>query len=463
MKPKPRVGGIVRRAAWAGVLLILGAIATAGAPADDLKRYNDDLRLLSAKVAQYRHRLKASGDGAARLAALETELARLKAAVEEMTRLVSDLESKDSRLRYLKVMEVEPKGRELERVRQGQDQRYEQLAQQRAAVEREWAWWATQQHTFKTPEEEAGLAAAWTQYNRIKAMDDRYKADLARAEREMREEFDRALAVYTQAQRELSEAETSRERVARQLEQHTGQYGESRAPLVEQLVDLDNTPPPASVPLTPFSNGVLPSEAGLVPVVRPPVGPGANTRALDQLRVVTASSRGAAGRDAGDQDVTVPVNVTASTVGSYQFDTGGGLDPAALPEVDAPPAAAAVPLVVPSSPTVREDAPATVRNSPKLQELATRQADNVRKLDELYAARRTLVQQGAAASPAELTKMVQDISTTHAAIAMDVVTEKLAEGSKTIDLTIVPKTQRKRISDIVVPPPETNPPPPPPQ
>ncbi len=203
------------------------------------------------------------------------------------------------------------------------------------------------------------------------------------------------------------------------------------------------------------------SEAGLILRVTPPVGPGRNTRALDQLRVVTASSRDAAGRDEHDQGIGEPAQVTASTEAGYQFDTGGGTGVAPLPGVDPPPAAPAVPLVVPVSPVVRDDAPTPVKNSPKLQQLASRQVENVKKLDDLYAARRALLQRGADATPAEWTKVVADISTTHAAITRDVVAEKLAEGSGTIDLTIVPKSQRKRTADIVVPPPELPPPAPP--
>lgn len=453
------------RRRWPLALLaafLLTTAAGAGEATDNGKHYQDDLRLLSTKVGQYRYRLKSSRDGAQQLAELDQALAKLKAEVDEIAELAGELDDKDSRLHYLKEMELGPKERDVDRVRQAQEQRYEQLNRQRQGVEREWAWWATQKHTFKTPDESAGLAAAWVQYNRIKALEDAYKADRARAQEEMKDEFARAVAAYTKAQQELSETETRREQMAEKLGQRTGNYAAGRAPIVEQLVSLDNAPAPVNVPLTPFSNGVPPEKSGKIDRVKTPIGPGANTHALDQLRVVTASSRVAAGHDDQDKDNgLLPPNVTASTVSSYEFDNGGGTGVAPLPEVAAP--AAAVPLVLPPSPAEREDAPAPVKASPELQKLANHRVESVKKLDDLYAARRVLLQQGAAASPADWTKVVQDISATHAAIAMDVVTEKLAEGSQKIDAQVTLRPQRKRISDIVVPPPDTNPASPPPK
>lgn len=437
--------------------LWLATFAAGGEATDSAKRYQDDLRLLTAKVGQYRYRLKSSREGEQQLAELEQALARLKAAVEEITALAGELDEKDSRLHYLQEWELGPKEREVDRLRQAHEQRYEQLARQRQAVDREWAWWATQQHVFDRRTEEAGYQAAWVQYNRIKALDDAYQADRAQAEREMREQFDRAVAAYTKAQQELGETATKREQIAGKLGERTGGYATGRSPVVEQLVALDNTPVTVNVPLTPFSNGVTPGQAGTIARVKPPIGPGMNTRALDQLQVVTASSRTAAARDDQDKDNGVmPPTVTASTVSSYEFDTGGGTGVAPLPEV-ATPVAPAVPLVLPVSPAEREDAPAPVKASPELQKLAGNRVENVRKLDELYAARRALLQQGAAASPADWTKVVQDISATHAAIAVDVVTEKLAEGSQKMDAQVTLRPARKRISDIVVPPPDTNP------
>jgi hypothetical protein len=425
----------------------------AGETSDSMRAYEKDLRLLGVKVTQYRYRLKSSAEGAERLAALEEQLARLKAAVDQLNELAGAVDAQDGRVHYLKEMEVGPKGRDFERFTQASEQRYEQLDRQRQAVDREWDWWATQKHHFNTPEEQAGLDAAWVQYNRIKALDDRYKSDYAQAQRELREQYEQTLAAYTKAQEELGAAATKREQLAERLQGQMSAYNDARGPLVAQIVQLDNTPEPVSVPLTPFPNGVPPADAGLIPRGRPPVGPGSNTRALDQLRVVTASSRSAAGRDDQDLNVTDPVLVTASTESTYGFDTGGGTGVAPLPDVAAAPATAAVPLVLPVSPVVAADAPAPVRNSPKLQQLATRQEGNVKKLDDLYAARRALLQRGPEATPAEWTKVVQDISTTHAAIIGDVVAEKMAAGSKTIDLTFTPPPQRKKISDIVVPSP----------
>ncbi len=440
--------------------LVAAPLARAGEAAASVKAYEKDLRLLTMKVDQHRYRLKSTREGADRLADLEAHLARLKACLEKISSLASDVDAQDSRVHYLQEMEVGPKGRDFERLNQAHQQRAEQLRQQVQAVNREWDWWATQKHNFVTPDEQAGLDAAWVQYNRIKALADRYKSDLAVAQREMREEDDRALAIYTKAQQELSEAETKRDQLASRLQGQMSAYTDARGPLIEQFVALDNAPEPVSVPLTPFSRDVRPDEAGLTARRKPPVGPAFNTRALDQLRVVTATSRSADGRDERDQVMTAPALVTASTESSYQFDTRTDTKMAPLPEVDAPPAVAAVPLVLPPPAATSETAPAPVKNSPKLQQLAARQTDNVKKLDDLYAARRALLQRGTDATPAEWTKVVQDISTTHAVIARDVVAEKMAEGSKTVDLTFTPPPQRKKISDIVVPSPVSPSPPP---
>jgi hypothetical protein len=415
--------------------------------ADNAKRYQDDLRLLATRVAQYRFTLRASRDGAQRLAVIEVELAHLKANVDELVSAAGEVDAQDRRLHYLKEMEVDPRQRELDRLQQINAQRYEQLRQEKAALDARWAAYAATKHTFITPQESAAYAAAWVVYNGLIAQEKRYNADLAQANAEANGTLDKAVEATTKAQRELSAAETKREQSAQELKDLADRYGANRAPLVEQLMDLDNAPAPVRAPLTAFPHGVPPSEAGLVPRAQPPVGPGSDTHALDQLRVVTASSLAAAGQDASGQTNGAPAaNVTAKTVSGYEFDSAGGMNPVPLPDVAAPeaqPVAPAVPLVMPPP----EDVPAAAKDSPKLSQADQRQADNFKKLEQLYAERQKLARQGPAASPEDWTRVVKEISTAHAEITTDAVVKKLAKGSRFIDTTVAPAPAQEKGPD----------------
>lgn len=420
--------------------------------ADNAKRYQDDQRLLSMRVAQYRFALKATPEGTQRLNVMEVELARLKANVDELVSTAGEVDAQDRHVHYLKDMEVDPKQRELDRLQQINVQRFQQLSMEKAALDSRRAAYDASRHTFTVPPEGAAYAAAWAAYNSLKDQEKQYAADLAKANEEASGALDKAVDETTEAQKELSAAETKREQSAQELKELAEEYGNIRDPLVQQLVALDDAP--VRAPLTPFRNGVPPSEAGLVQREQPPVGPGSNTHALDQLRVVTASSRAAVGQDAsGQASGALPVSVTAKTESGYEFDSAGGMNPAPLPDEDAPeakPAAAAVPLVVPAP----DDGPAA-KASPRLAQADQRQADSLKKLDQLYAERQQLVQQGPAASPEDWTRVVKEISSAHAEIATDVVIEKLSKGSRFIDNTVEPAPAHEKISDIKVPAPDS--------
>jgi hypothetical protein len=192
-------------------------------------------------------------------------------------------------------------------------------------------------------------------------------------------------------------------------------------------------------------------KAGTVVTPWRPIGPGNNTHALDQLRVVTASSRDAAGVDDQGRVVNPPAEPVAKNESGYGFDTGQGTGMADLPGVGTPASqpATAVPLVLPAPP---ENAPPAIKQSPTLQKFSQTQTDGFSKLDQLYQQRRELMQQGTQATPEAWTQVVKQISETQAAVNLAGVGLKLAEGSQLIDLTIVPKSQRK-VSDLTLPPP----------
>ncbi|HZP60164.1 MAG TPA: hypothetical protein VFB27_07540, partial [Opitutaceae bacterium] len=439
--------------AWLAGLLALGVCLRA----DDfnLEPFQQDARMLSSKIAEFQYRLKSSKDGEQRLSDLESQLNQLKACLDRLTELAGDLSTEESHLHYLKNMELDPKEREVERVRQNAEQRLQDITQQLEA----WNAEADRHNAQKpNPEDEGAVSAYNAEANEGNARHEHMVADYDRIREEVQQEIEQAVQALAKVQQEYTDAETKRDQTVSQLQDQAQQYTTARGPLVDQLVALESEPVPTSVPLTPFSRGVAPQEADTVPVERLPVGPGNDKHAIDQLQVVTSSSRAAAGRDENDKPAAAgtPADVTAKVRSGYEFDSGGGLAPAALPNVDVPagePVSQAIPLVVAPAPNERADAPPEVKESPKLQAVAQQQADNFKDLDQLYTKRRELAQQGANASPQEWTKVVNDISTKQAAITTAAVQQKLAEGSKTIDLTIIPKAQRKKISDLNVPPP----------
>lgn len=444
----------IRPTAWLAALLLAVSLA---AEAPKVEPFEKDAEFLATKIAQYRYRLKSSREGEQRLSAMESSLNRMRSVISQLRDLGSEIESKDGRLRYLRTMELEPKQREIERIRQTFDAEVRRFQGERQSLNGEIQRHNNAKHVFQLPEE----AGALQSYNAEKAdLDARGAALDRRADergRELQQQFEAAVQAFGKLQQEFAENETKRDQALQNFQSQAGEYTGARETVVNELVALDREPEPVpvvNVPLTPFSQGVKPEEAGTIPVARPPIGPGNNAHAIDQLRVVTKSSRDAAGRDGRDKEVTSPAEETARVDTSYTFDIGGGTGMADLPDVATPEAKQqqAVPLEVPPTPIERSETPAPVKNSPVVQEFARQQSEGLSKLDQLYQQRRELQQQGAAATPEAWTTVVNDISKAQSEVNMAGVGLKLAEGSALLDLTIVPKAQKK-LSDLTVPPP----------
>ena len=452
MNPSRRPRIDLRHAAWLLTLMLAATAARSEAPA--VEPYEKDVNFLASKVAQYRYRLKSSSDGSTRLSTLETGVAEMKSIVPQLKEHAEEIEAKDSKVQYLKTMELGPKERELDRVRRDVQLWTEEIGRDEDALNQAIAVHNGGKKLYTLPDEQAGLDA----YNAEKAMlEGRQSALNARRDKrkaELKEQFTAAFVAYTKAQQELSETETKRAQAAQEFQTQAGQYATARGPVVAELEALDNEPTPTvSVPLTPFSQGVPPGEAGTIPIVPAPVGPGNNTHAIDQLQVITSSDRFAAGRDEHDQPVNSPPPAVAKHASSYGFDDGKGIGKADLPEVGTPEGKPvdAVPLTVPPAPAAQENAPPAVKASPTLEKFAQKRTEGFTKLDQLYQQRRELMQQGPQASPEAWTQVVKDISSTQAAVNMAGVGLKLAEGSQLMDLSIVPKSQHK-ISDLNLPP-----------
>ena len=296
------------------------------------------------------------------------------------------------------------------------------------------------------------VAAIRIHYNAVQA---EAKKFLAEAQRE----FERAVAAAGKAQAEMSEVGTKHGRAATEFGETAGRYAAIRDPLAGRLHEIENQPD-ISLPITSFGPGSVPGgEAGLV--ARPaPIGAGVTPRALDQLRIVTTTSKTAA--DTPDDHLGVGP-VTTSMVSGYQFDTKEGLPPVDLPAVDVPegvpvdaPAppqeAAAVPLVMEPGPAQKPDAPAEIKASPRLQQAEQEQSRQFGSLEKLYAERKELARQGPAASPQDWTRVVNQISETQAQVNFTEAVKRMSGGSGVTDLTI---RRKSRPLDAAVPPPDT--------
>ncbi|MDD2765648.1 MAG: hypothetical protein PHE83_16925 [Opitutaceae bacterium] len=443
-------------ARWLAGLVLLLAGAGLRADSVNLEPLRQDVRMLGIKITQHKYQLKRTPDGQDKLDELESALTQLKDLLSQLEPLASDMESADHHLRFLKDIELDSKEKELERVRNLGEQRMDEITRRGEALSREVAAHNNRPHTFD-PETQA---AEWAAYDRerdeLLARQNQLKNDFESAREEATQMFEQALKAYTAVQQELEKAGTKREKLASQFNDLQQQYSAAREPVVTQITAIESEPPPSSPGLlTPFPpGGVPPGEAGLVapPPPQYPI-PGANPRAIDQLRVVKTTSLTAANTQ--DDHLSVGPVIT-KTVSGYQFDTPEGMEPAAMPEVPTP-EAEPVPLVLEPAPTERPDAPAPVRENPKLQEVARQQTQKFDELQQLYDERRKLVQQGPSASPEDLTRVINHISTKQAEINYTAALEKIADGSKVIDLTIQPKARRRSGTDLSLPPP---PPPP---
>lgn len=413
---------------------ILGAVVAfvvpARAEAPSAEPYEQDVGLLTSKITQHRFRLKRTKDGEARLSELESAVTELRWKISELKDAAGEIGSIDSHLRYLRAMELEPKQREIERLKLQAEGELEAFAPRGRSLQAR-----IQQHNAQRREfgegEEAALAAYNAEAEQLNREKESLRAEANERQQYWQQQVEAAVAAFGKVQQEFVETEEKRRRAADRFREHHDAYNSARAPLVQSLVALENEPEPetnASVPLTPFKQA--PVDPGSEIVAAAPVGPG-SSRAIEQLRIVAASST------AGQQ---TKVDVTSKTDLGYQFDTPGGVGIADLPGVPTPegesvepatepPPDRSVPLAVPE-PTVR------AQGTPIVQASAQRQETNFNQLEQLYQQRRELMQQGPRASPKEWGQVVQQISLTQAKINFEAATQQLTEGSQSVNLTV---------------------------
>ncbi|MBI2516156.1 MAG: hypothetical protein HYV95_04510 [Opitutae bacterium] len=452
--PFRRCGRFSSGATLALLLGLLPAPMPGGQGADSVQRFKDDVRFLSGKMLPTKYRVRRQAGGEDIWAALQDQIERLKRVVENMQDLGEQIDATESRLHYLKNFEVEPKMREVERVRLLGEQRLESVVSRLRSLDREIKVHNAKPHVF-TKEQAAAHAAYDNEAARLASRQETLRAERDRIMAETQQAFEQAVEAVAKVQQEMSETGAKHGRLATEFGEVAGLYAAIRDPLAGRLQDIENQPE-ATVVTTPFGGNSVPAgQAGTL--ARPaPIGAGVTPRALDQLRIVTATSNTAA--DTRDDRLGVGP-VTTSMVSGYQFDTKQGLPPVDLPAVAAPegvpvdmpaPEPAAVPLVLAPSPTQQPGAPAEIKASPRLQQAEQEQTRQFDALEKLYAERKQLAQQGPAASAQDWTRVVNQISATQAQINFTEGTKRLSAGSKAVDLTIRPKS--RSTTDIVVPP-----------
>jgi len=180
-----------------------------------------------------------------------------------------------------------------------------------------------------------------------------------------------------------------------------------------------------------FPNGVPPRHAGLTDRALPPVGPSAKADALFKLRVEKAFS---------DQSVSGLQSLKEKS--GFVFDEGRVMNPAALPDVNAPPgqlleeatALAKAALVLPRAASERADAPPAVTQNAKLKSLAARQAKAATAVEVALGVRNELFQQGTKAKPEAWEANNRALSKATYDAAITVPLEKAAGGSEDMDL-----------------------------
>lgn len=452
--PAPRLP-FCRSALCAALALLVGGLpvpAFGSRGADSVQRFKDDVRFLNGKLLPAKYRVRRQTGGEDAWAELQGQMEQLKQVLETLQDLGGRIDASESRLRYLKVFEVEPKLREVERVQLWAEQQSQVFADRLAGLQREGNQAGAKPHNSETE-------ATCSTCREVAAVAGRFGAVQAEARKfigEAQREFERAVAAAGRAQQEMGEVGAKHGAAATEFGDVAGQYAAIRDPLAGRLQEIENQPD-TNLPLTPFGPGAVPAGT----LVRPaPIGAGVTPRALDQLRIVTATSNTAA--DSRDDHLGVGP-VTTSMVSGYQFDTTEGLPPVDLPSVETPegvavdefaqpPESAAVPLVLETSPTQRPDAPTETKASLRLQQAEHEQTQHFGLLEKLYAERKNLAQQGPAASSQDWTRVVNRISETQAQINFSEATKRISEGSAAVDMTL--RTKPRRTSDVIVPPPD---------
>ena len=218
---------------FAGRLVLLLALAAAArAEAPSTERYERDVAFLASKLAQHRYSLRTTPEGEQRLATLETTEAKLKSLLSDLKEQADEIGTKDSRLQYLKDMELGPKERAVDRLRQEFEDWNRDGERDVAALDQAVAVYRSGQLSF-TKEEHAAYLAKYAEWEALEARRNALNTRLDQGRREFKERLDAALQLWTKAQQEYSETATKREQAAARFQETANQYVESRAPMAE--------------------------------------------------------------------------------------------------------------------------------------------------------------------------------------------------------------------------------------
>lgn len=216
-------------------------------PAPEKEQRLKDLGLCVVKVEQHRTRLKGSDAGTKTLAALDRSLAAMQAGIDRLPELAAELKKQDDRLRDLRMLELEPKQREVEQIRQTIEARFSQLLSEKQFLETETAQHNNRPHFFYDSQlaERANYIAEATA---LEARWQRLREAAMLVQTEMQPRFDLASRALAKTQQDFSEAAARREKAAQLLQEQTFYYTNTRSTLAEELAKLDHAAAPIVSP-----------------------------------------------------------------------------------------------------------------------------------------------------------------------------------------------------------------------
>ena len=231
-----------RRLVWSILAFCFLADLTSGTE-QQLK----DLGLCIAKVEQHRSALKGSDEGIKRLAALDHYLEIMKAGADRIQELTGELQRQDERLRDLKRLELDPKQREVEQIRQATDARFSQLRYEKQSLETEIIQHNNKPHIFYDTQlaERANYIAETTA---LKARWQKLTEAAAAIQTEMQPRLDNAGRAATKARQDFSEASAKRDKTVQLAQEQTFHYANTRSLLIGQLDKMDREAAPAVLP-----------------------------------------------------------------------------------------------------------------------------------------------------------------------------------------------------------------------
>jgi len=234
-----------RRLAWLWLSFCFSGAYLLADLASDTEQWQKDFGVWTTKVDQCRSRLKRSEEGTKQLSALDHDLEVMKTCVDRLPALLGELKTEDTRLRELKMLDLEPKQREVEQIRQSTEARLSQLLYEKQALQTAINQHNNKPHIFSDMQlgertnyvaETAELKARWQRLTEAIA--------LIRAETQPR--YDNASRAVAKAQQDLNEAAAMRDRTAQLYREQANQYAFTRSFLVEQLVKMDHEAAPAT-------------------------------------------------------------------------------------------------------------------------------------------------------------------------------------------------------------------------